>query len=136
MPDHAITKLLLLKLMILLLKKNADLVFISETWLRTYDDNITLANLLPNGFQVININRQSRTGGGVAIIYRSSIEILETVPLPEFSTFESCHLKIKTADSKSCYLSCIYRPTKSEKNNSSFSNFLIEFNEFLECLSN
>ena len=43
----------------LIVEKNADLVFISETWLRPYDDNITLANLLPNGFQVININRQS-----------------------------------------------------------------------------
>ena len=99
------------------------------------NDNITVANLVPNGFNIVYRNRKNRSGGGVAIIYRSSIEILSSKFETDFSTFESICLKIRTPDHKSCFLSCIYRPTKSKKNNAPFSEFLSDFNKFLECIS-
>ena len=118
----------------LIIEKNADIIFISETWLKN-NDTITISNLVPRGFSIINKNRQSRSGGGVAIIYRSSLEILSTKFDSDFSSFECFCLKVRTSDSKSCFLSCIYRPPKSKKNNHPFSLFLDEFNEFLESIS-
>ena len=120
----------------LIIEKNADITFISETWLKD-NDNITVTNLVPKGFSIINKNRKSRSGGDVAIIYKSSLEILSNkIVTDEFSSFECISIKVKTADSKSCFLSCIYyRPTKSKKNIASFSTFLSEFNDYLENLS-
>ena len=99
----------------LIVEKNVDIIFISETWLKN-NDSITISNLTPNGFSIINKNRQSRSGGGVAIIYRSSLEIISTkFVTDDFLSFECVSLKVKTSDSKSCFLSCIYRPPKSKK---------------------
>ncbi len=101
----------------MIVEKNADLVFITETWVKN-DDKVTISNLVPNGFDIVFINRKLRTGGGVAIIYRSTINIISIDFPTDFLTFEMCCLKIKTSTSKSCFHSCVYRPTKSKKNTS------------------
>ena len=119
----------------LIIEKNADLVFITETWFKD-KDNTTISNLLPYGFEIIYKNRQSRSGGGVAIIYRSTLDIVKCDILNDFSTFESCYLKIKSHCLKNCFFACIYRPPKSKKNTASFSDFLNEFNSFAENLHN
>ena len=120
----------------LIIEKNADLVFISETWLKDNDCTIT-KNLVPPSYSIVSRNRKSRTGGGVAIIYRTSFTVLSTSYVRnDFSSFESCHIKIKTLDSKTCFFTCIYRPPKSAKNKVPFSTFISEFNELCEDLSN
>ena len=83
----------------LIIEKDADLVFITETWLKD-SDNITKHILAPPGYNMINKNRQGRSGGGVAIIYRSSFEIvLNDVNTSVFNSFEHCCFKILTNDS-------------------------------------
>ena len=73
----------------------------------------------------------------ITIIYRSSFEIIPNdVNTFVFTSFEHCCFKILTNDSKPCFFSCIYKPTKSKKNVSTVSDFILEFNEYLELLSN
>ena len=120
----------------LIVEKNADVVFISETWLKD-NDNITVTALLPNNFDIVYSNRKSRTGGGVAIIYRNCLKVLPTSYVSnDFTSFESCHLKVETPDSKICFFSCIYRPPNSAKFNLPFSTFIQDFNDLCENLSN
>ena len=119
----------------LIIEKNADIVFITETWLKD-TDIITLNALVPSGFSIIFKNRKLRVGGGVAIIYKSSLKVLPTTYVPkDYSSFEACHVKIQTPDSKVCFFSCVYRPPKSSKNVLPFSTFINDFNDLCECLS-
>ena len=90
----------------LIIEKNADLVFITETWFKD-KDNTTISNLLPYGFEIIYKNRQSRSGGGVAIIYRSTLDIIKCDITNDFCTFESFYLKIKSQCLKHCFF-CMY----------------------------
>ena len=116
----------------LILEKNADLLFISETWL-PIDDSVFTNDMLPNGDDMLSQPRLSRSGGGVAIIYRASSKVIPT-PILSCSTFEVCCLKIVTP-SNSLLCSCIFRPCASKKNNTNFSNFISDFNNFLELFA-
>ena len=89
--------------------------------------------MLPNGYNILSQPRLSRSGGGVAIIYRASLKVI-TIPISSCSTFEACCLKIVTP-SNSLLCSCIYRPCASKKNNTNFSNFITDFNDFLELFA-
>ena len=116
----------------LILEKNADLLFISETWL-SKDDSVFTNEMLPNGYDILSHPRLSRSGGGVAIIYRASLKVI-TIPISSCSTFEACCLKSVTL-SNSLVLLHIYRPCASKKNNTNFSNFITDFNDFLELFA-
>ena len=116
----------------IIVEKNVDLMFISETWINN-SDKVKINELVPKGYDILLLPRTSRTGGGVAIIYRLSLQITH-IPQPSHSTFEICSLKIKTK-STSLHCSCVYRPTPSKRNNGSFNSFIMEFNDFLETLT-
>ena len=118
-----------------IIEQNADILLISETWLKDNDVSVT-KSLLPPGYSIVSRNRKIRSGGGVAIVYRNCFKVLTTSYVNnEFSSFECCHLKVQTSDSKTCLFSCIYRPPKSAKNVSNFTNFISDFNELCENLS-
>ena len=88
----------------LILKKNADLLFISETWL-SKDESVFTNEMLPNSYDILSQPRLSRSGGAVAIIYRASLKVI-TISISSCSTFEACCLKIVTP-SNSLLCSCI-----------------------------
>ena len=101
----------------LILEKNADLLFISETWLSKDDSDFT-NEMLPNGYKILSQPRLTRSGGGVAIIYRPSLKVIPIL-ISSCSTFEACCLKI-VSPSNSLLGSCIFRPCASKKNNTNF----------------
>ena len=117
----------------LIIEKNADLMFISESWINKRKDAVKIKEMVPAGYKIKLEPRSSRSGGGVAIIHRISLKITPA-PVPSFSTFELLSLIVKTPNA-SIYCSCIYRPTPGKKNNSNFSQFLLDFNSFLETLT-
>ena len=116
----------------IIVEKNADLMFISESWIKATDE-VKIKELVPDGYKIHILARTLRSGGGVAIIYRKSLQI-SLLTLQSHSTFETCSLKIKTPNG-SIHCSCVYRPSPSMINNSSFKSFLVEFNDFLETLT-
>ena len=79
----------------LILEKNADLLFISETWL-SKDDSVFTNEMLPNGYDILSQPRLSRSGGGVAIIYRASL----IHPNSDFKLFNLRSLLLKNCHPK------------------------------------
>ena len=56
-----------------IMQANVDLVFLSETWLRPVGDEADCAALTPPGFCLKSLPRQSGTGGGLAVLHRTSL---------------------------------------------------------------
>ena len=53
-----------------------NMCIVTETWLKDQDQLWLETNdLVQNGYRIDTVNRANRTGGGLAIIYRSSINI-------------------------------------------------------------
>ncbi|GFR98747.1 reverse transcriptase-like protein [Elysia marginata] len=58
----------------LITEHKLDMFFITETWL-TQDSNAVIANLTPPAFVIKSFPRLHRLGGGIAVIYRSNLEL-------------------------------------------------------------
>ena len=119
----------------LILESNSDLVFITETWFRETGDEPLINEIVPNEFNIKSVPRTSGSGGGTAIIYRNSIDIIfcETEKF-NYSSFEHCQLKIKTQQG-ALFCASIYRPPPSKKNNHTQSAFQSEFSDFLDYIN-
>ena len=53
-------------------QNNLDRVAISETWFKP-DDNLVPHECTPAGYSLHHIPRPKKTGGGVALLFRSSL---------------------------------------------------------------
>ena len=110
-----------------------DILSLSETWLSLDTLPSVLNSLTPPNFSILNSPRTTgRRGGGLALIYRSTLKISK-IPLQPFTTFESlCARFTTTSGTKpfSFILLTVYRPPSSSK-----SIFLSEFTTLLEDLA-
>ena len=108
---------------------DASIAMFTETWLKSGEDDI-LKELTPDGFKNIIKNRQNSRGGGVAIIYRDTLEVRETITAT-YSTFEHLSVTIRSNISPAqCHLTLVYRPPSS-----SIPTFLDEIGSHLDSLS-
>ena len=57
-----------------LVNNNLDLCILTETWIKE-GDTITPTRLCPNGQKFLSISRQYKLGGGIAIVYKSELNI-------------------------------------------------------------
>ncbi len=112
-----------------LLEHDLDILTITETWLKSKDTSV-IKDMLPSNYDIINVNRARRTGGGVAIIHKRSLSVKVHSP-GTYSTIEMVEATF-SGESKSLTLSVIYRPPKSTKNRSSYSEFQKEFSQVAE----
>jgi hypothetical protein len=46
-----------------------------KTWLGTSVDKPVISEIKPNGYNIHQIARNGKTGGGVAVIHKSNIEV-------------------------------------------------------------
>lgn len=103
-----------------------DIIAITETWLNNSVDKTCSSELVPNGYRMKQVPRPGKTrGGGVAIIYKNSIDfkLISSSSDSQFTTFEhiDCNISI---NKYSMRLSVIYRPPPSTKNGLSTQTFL------------
>ena len=56
-----------------IMQANVDLVFLCETWLRLEGDEADCAALTPPGFCLKSLPRQCGAGGGLAVLYQTSL---------------------------------------------------------------
>ena len=63
------------------MQANVDLVFLCEAWLRPVGYEADCAALTPPGFCLKSLSRQSGTGGGLAVLHRSSLTKTKTKKL-------------------------------------------------------
>ena len=61
------------KLQELILEEHLDILFLTETWLKEAGDEHIIADLTPSGFSMRSFPRKGKRGGGVAVIFRSSL---------------------------------------------------------------
>ena len=113
-------------------KHDFDIMFITETWLNSQDD-VIIGELTPIGYSFINSPRNASTrGGGIGVLYKSTIQLMMKNSVLTFSTFECAHI---TDLSCSINLFIVYRPPPSSANIFTSSEFLCEFEEFVSEIS-
>ena len=114
-------------LVISVLSNNLNVVGVTETWLRPSDtqglmDEITLA-----GFQLHQVPRENKKGGGVAVLVRNGIDSVHC-QTDRQETFEHITVKLSDRQSSQLLVHVIYRPPSTSK-----SRFIEEFNSFMEA---
>jgi hypothetical protein len=112
---------------------NVDLMLFSETWL-THDDPVTIGELTPPGYSYINVPRKNCTsGGGVGALFKSQLKLsLILEPALNIQTFEYA---ILSDTSRSVNFVVVYRPPPSTTNKLKTSDFLKEFDIFIDHLN-
>ena len=114
-----------------LITNKVDMCIVTETWLKEQDQLWLETNdLVQNGYKIDNVNRPNRTGGGLAIIYRSSID---TKLLKKGLTHnvEYALWECKTSGTLINMLA-IYHPPYSSTNKCMDAMFLDDFAELIE----
>ena len=117
----------------LILEYNADLVFVTETWFKPGDEAI-INDLVPNGFKILSVPRLTK-GGGTAIVYKSCLSVTPTTTKNDFTSFEHCAINVKSSTCSALFV-CVYRPPPSKTNGLTTNQFIDEFSNYLEALSN
>ena len=109
------------------------MLFLTETWLRSSDDEIKCADLTPSDYTINSFARNSR-GGGIAILAKNSVahRITYTSKFTfNHTSFELVHATL-VLHNQTINFFCIYRPPPSRKNKLSFTLFLEEFLNLLD----
>jgi len=107
---------------------------ITETWLSA-DRHDSLKDSCPTGFTSLHVPRLNSNGGGVAVIFRSSIEassLLEHLS-PRPKTFEYLSV-VLTINSVPIRLVVVYRPPRATVADAT-NVFFTEFCSLLEVIS-
>ena len=89
-----------------LIRNNVELCILTETWIKE-GDTIIPTRLCPNSYKSLSISRQDIVGGGIAIVYKSDLNISSSRYKP-YRTMESSSFMISTGN-KQLNLTAIYR---------------------------
>jgi len=106
-----------------------DIIALTETWLTPKNGDQILTSICPQGYSSIQIPRIGRRGGGVGLVYKSTIFTERITDSPVYNSFEHIDLHLKF-NLQHLRLLVIYRPP-----NKSASDFLHEFSTLLESVS-
>ena len=96
--------------------QNIDILFLTETWLTAKGDETKCADMCPAGYSAKSFPRLSR-GGGLAVIYRSSLQSYISVDATidfDHTVFELLHLKLSVSQCAIHFL-CLYRPPPARR---------------------
>ena len=110
---------------------DADIVFVSETWMDSNINEITAA-VKTYDYELLHCRRDGREkelGGGAGIMLKASLNFKQVSNM-SFILFEHIIIKLQLGNNTSLLLICIYR-----LHFISTCVFLDEFNDFLEMLS-
>ena len=103
---------------------DADVSFLTETWLRSDHQDIVNDITLPR-FELKHLNRLGKRGGGLCVLHRNSLKFVRTAAVTP-THFELLQLSC----SKPCYhFALIYKPPAS-----SVPGFLDEFEDLVSSL--
>ena len=119
----------------LLIEEKIDFLLITETWLSNdkFDETV-LRNCCPPGYTFINKPRLGKKGGGVAIIYRDSINLDDNldIGMDSYESMECIIVKISIVKSCIVHVFGVYRPP--DKPISAFLNDIKElFYKYYIC---
>ena len=90
-----------------LIRNKLDLCILTETWIKE-GDTVTPTRLCPKGYKSLSIYRHDKIGGGIAIVFKSELNISSSRDEP-YKTMESSSFIISSSN-KQLNLTAIYRP--------------------------
>ena len=93
-----------------MLDRNPHIVFLTETWLKSDNSDIT-ALIKTYGYKLVHDrrkNREKETGGGVGIMLKLGMKY-KHVPIRTYSSFELTLLKLSRNNGKTVLLVSLYR---------------------------
>ena len=103
-----------------------DILPMMETWLYASGDEAYITEMTPSGYIFHSFPRIGRSGGGIAIMFKSALsDSISMLPLP-FNSFESVELRLSN-DSSSVSVICLHCPPPSKQNKLSNKMFFEEF---------
>ena len=114
---------------------NTDMVFVTETW--TEDGNKSelqyiQANINTAGYKMLIQSRKNWRGGGIAIIYKSHLQV-KKLTFNNYTSFESLTI-ILNISTKLYLFSTIYRTPYSTKQPTTILTFLEEFPDHISTV--
>ena len=85
---------------------NLDLCALTETWIKEDENNTIPNHLCPSGYNNISIPRINRTEGGIALVYKSNLDVKinSSYTLKQWNVWISA---VILTDTISCWLLCI-----------------------------
>ena len=93
-----------------ILDLDADIIFLTETWLESENNSIT-AEVKSYGYKLLHDRRKDRDkekGGGVGILVKASVKAKQS-SVKHYLSFEHSIVKLPLAAKKFMILICIYR---------------------------
>ncbi|VDI45621.1 Hypothetical predicted protein, partial [Mytilus galloprovincialis] len=110
---------------------NVDLLALSETWLGTTIDKLVTSELIPDGYDIHQVSRKDQRGGGLAVVYKTNLDVKLVKNDCHSTHFELMECKIATKN-QHLRLCVIYRPPPSKANKFRNSIFFEEWSRFLD----
>ena len=90
-----------------------DIMVITETWLRSGpESDYVVRDICPDGYLFTHRPRNSGTGGGVCVLYTSSLRLEKSEP-KSFRSFESMEMVFRSNSTTSSRMIVVYRPPSS-----------------------
>ena len=105
---------------------NADLIAVTETWLRPEDIENFISSNTPPGYKFTPVPRNIKKGGRVGFFIKEDLSY-EQVSKNNYQAFKSISIQISSEGAKDVIFHVVYRPPNLSK-----SQFLDEFGMFLE----
>lgn len=105
---------------------------ITETWLGSSIDESVKQELVPTGYDFLQLNREHRRGGGIALMFKKGMNI-EYLPNNDICIDQFEHMDFSFCHAKTCVKFCvIYRPPPSKSNDLRTSLFFDQWNSYLD----
>ena len=114
---------------------NIDMVFVTETWTQECNElehQYIKANINTAGYNILIQSRENQRGGGIAIIYKSHLQVKKLI-FNNYTSFESLTV-ILNISTKLYLFSTIYRAPYSTKQPTTMLTFLEEFPDHISDL--
>jgi len=115
-----------------LLEKNCDVCFVQETFLRD-GDKAKLMEIKDYGWNILSNPRKHRSGGGIAMLYKSTVQLKTNNKVTKFKSFQVMESLLST-DTELVRLVNVYRPPYTKKARFTECDFLEEFDDYLATL--
>ena len=113
-----------------IVEHDVDIICFTETWL-SGNDAATIAAITHDGYDFRHFPRPNRRGGGVGILFKTTLHLCSVTPLPA-KTFECIEVVLRVRHTSNVRIVTIYRPPSSGKNTTPFSEFITEFSHVLD----
>ena len=112
---------------------DADIAFLTESWLYPSGDEVYLHELTPTGYSASSFPRLRGRGGGICVLFKQGLNF-SSQRISNYSTFECCESTL-TQHGRITTFVCLYRPPPNRKNKLTTKDFIKDFQDLLDSFS-